>query len=68
MTFNPTTAKPAEQWGFRMEQLECFLKEIPFTTTQRLLIEHHLHELGTVFHTLRIVAEDAGIKTSKDSL
>lgn len=61
MAFNNETATPSQKWGFRMETLNDYLKEIPFTSTQRLMIEHHLRELSGVFHDLRIMAEDAGV-------
>lgn len=61
MAYNPEEATPLQKWNFRMEQLNDYLKEIPFTSTQRLMIEHHLRELSDVFHNLRIAAEDAGV-------
>jgi hypothetical protein len=49
MNYNPQTATPEEKWAFRMLQLGEYLKEIPFTTNQRTMINHHLNELGEIF-------------------
>lgn len=49
MAYNPTTATPAEKWAFREQLLKDYLDEIPHTTNQRRMIDHHIAELGALF-------------------
>jgi hypothetical protein len=49
MAYNPDTASPEEKWKFRIGLLADYLRDIPFTTNQRTMINHHLNELGEIF-------------------
>lgn len=49
MSYNPKTATVIEKWRFRTELLKDYLDEIPFTSNQRRMIDHHLTELRGIF-------------------
>lgn len=55
MAYNPTTATREEKWQFRMHELKELLDGIPFTKTQRILVDLHVKELREIF----IEAQDA---------
>lgn len=54
-------ATPTQQWNYCKQEFNDYLEHIPFTRTQRTMIDFHVSELERVFHKLRIAAEDAGV-------
>lgn len=58
MSYNPKTATREQKWTFRMNLLTDFLNEIPFTTNQRTMINHHLTDLTSTFRDAEDAAQD----------
>lgn len=56
--YNPSTATPQEKLDYRRNLLIEFLDDIPFTTTQRSMIDHHVGALEGF-------AIDVGIEKAK---